>query len=135
MTPSVIAQRWESLVLLALMMPLICSSVVIFTRPLKSQLTSCEGERFQLRATFCCEVLSGKIGVSVEMYRCEERACLFHYAPISCLPIIHQFLNDRTLRAHIQLCDAMNRRCCEQKRKSDNFHIWENKPNKCLTVC
>lgn len=93
------------------------------------------GERFQLRATFCCEVLTGKIGVSVEMYRYEEKACLCHYAPFSCLPIIHQFLNNTKLKAHIQLFDVMNRRCCEQKRKSDNFHIWENKLNKCLTVC
>lgn len=27
------------------------------------------GERFQLRATFCCEVLSGIMGVSREVYR------------------------------------------------------------------
>lgn len=93
------------------------------------------GERFQLRATFCCEVLSEKIGVSLEMSRCEEKACLFHYAPISCLPIIQQFRKFRKLKAQIQLCDVMNRRCCEQKRKSDNFHIWENKLNKRLTVC
>lgn len=48
---SVIAGRWESLILLALMMPLICSSVVIFAGPLKSQFV--RGERLRSRGAFC----------------------------------------------------------------------------------